>query len=339
MTRWLLLRLAWMVVTLLGITVVTFVVLDQAPVDRAEVEAAQRAGSGTLVEPGSRDAAILQLRVRYGLVDSETLAPAPLWQRYRNWLRGALSLQFAGPNEDPAAFWRRLRHALPVTLLIGGLALLVAFGLGLPLGAWSGMRAGSLPDRAVSQATFVLAGVPDFLLATLLLLALGGALFDWLPTAGLHSRDAAQWSFWNWFADAVAHLLLPVAVMAAGPLVLVTRFVRDAVARAAAAPFAQHLRALGLDPRVVRRRLLRNALAPVATLTGSLLPMLVGGSIVVESMFSLDGIGRLAFDAVLQQDQAAIMAIVLLTSVVTLLALIVSDLLHAILDPRVRLGR
>lgn len=339
MIRWLLLRLCWLAVMLLGITAVTFVVLDRAPVDRAEIEAASRASSGTLSEPGSRDAAVLRLRVRYGLVDPVTLEPAPLWRRYTNWLGNALSLHFAGPNEDPAAFWRRFTRALPVTLLLGGLALLLAFGIGLPLGAWSGARAGSLPDRAVSTGTFVLAGVPEFLLATLLLLAFGGAFLQWLPPAGLRSRGAEDWSLWRQLVDYAAHLALPVAVMASGPLVLVTRFVRDAVARAAASPFAHSLRALGLDPRIVRRRLLRNALAPVATLVGSLLPMLVGGSIVVESMFSLDGLGRLAFTAVLQQQVAVIMAMVVLTSLVTLLALIVSDLLHALTDPRVRLGR
>lgn len=339
MTRWLLLRLCWLVVTLLGITLVTFVVLDQAPVDRAEIEASVRAGSGALTGPGARDAAILRLRVRYGLVDATTLEPAPLWRRYANWLGEALSLRLAGPNEDPAAFWRRFAHALPVSLLIGGLGLLLAFGIGVPLGAWSGMRAGSPPDRAVSAGTFLLAGVPEFLLGTLLLLAFGGAFLQWLPPAGLQSRGAEQWSWWQRLADHAAHLVLPVTVMASAPLVLVTRFVRDAVARAAAAPFAENLRALGLDPRRVRRRLLRNALAPVATLVGSLLPMLVGGSIVVENMFSLDGLGRLAFHAVLQQDQAMVMAMVVLTSFATLLALIVSDLLHAVFDPRVRLQR
>ncbi len=339
MTRWLLLRLCWLVVTLLGITAVTFVVLDQSPVDRAEVEAAARASNGTLTGTSSRDAAILQLRISYGLVDGKTLERVPLWQRYRNWLGKALSLHFAGANEDPAAFWRRFARAVPVSLLLGGLALLLAFCIGLPLGAWSGMRAGSASDRAVSTGTFVLAGVPEFLLATLLLLAFGGALLQWLPPAGLQSRGAEEWSWWRRLFDLAAHLVLPVAVMTAAPLVLVTRFVRDAVARAAASPFADQLRALGIDPRLVRRRLLRNALAPVATLCGSLLPMLVGGSIVVENMFSLEGLGRLAFTAVLQQDQAMVMATVMLTSLATLLALILSDLLHALVDPRVRLGR
>jgi peptide/nickel transport system permease protein len=339
MMRWLLLRLLWLVVTLLGISAVTFVVLDRAPVDRAEIEAAARAASGTLTGAASREAAVLRLRVQYGLVDAETLTPAPLWRRYTSWLGNALTLRLAGPGDDPDAFWRRIAAALPTSLLLGGLALLLAFGAGVPLGVWSGMRAGSRGDRLVSAGTFVLAGVPEFLLATLLLLAFGGALLQWLPNAGLQSRDAAAWPWWRQVVDVAAHLLLPVAVMASGPLVLVTRFVRDAVARAAAAPFAAQLRALGLEPGLVRRRLLRNALAPVATLAGSLLPMLVGGSIVVENVFALDGVGRLAFTAVQQQDQAMVMAMVVLTSLATLLALIVSDLLHALWDPRVRLGR
>ena len=97
------------------------------------------------------------------------------------------------------------------------------------------------------------------------------------------------------------------------------------------------LRALGVAPKVVSRRLLRHGAVPVATLAGGLLPMLVGGSIIVENLFSLDGLGHLAFRAVLDQDQAIVMAIVLLTSLVTLISLLVSDLLHRVVDARVRL--
>jgi peptide/nickel transport system permease protein len=125
--------------------------------------------------------------------------------------------------------------------------------------------------------------------------------------------------------------------MSIGPLVMVTRFVRDAVARASAAPFVISLRALGVEPKTVNRRLLRHGAVPVATLTGGLLPLLVGGSIIVENLFSLDGLGHLAFRAVLGQDQAIVMALVLLTSTVTLLALLISDLMHRLVDNRVRL--
>lgn len=339
MLRWLVVRLCWALLTLLGISFVTFAVLDLAPVDRAALEAERAAASGSYADAAAREAAIEKLRVHYGMVDPETLARRPLWRRYAAWLGSAATLRLGGPGESNAALWRRLGEALPVTMLIGGLALLIAFGVGMPLGTWLGRKIGSRAERVVSTAMLVAVGVPEFLLATLLLLAFSVAWVQWFPVSGLRSRGAEQWMFVWQLLDFVHHLALPVTVLAIGPLVLVTRFVRDAVARAAAAPFTTNMEALGLAPEIVRRRLLRHGATPVATLAGSLLPMLVGGSIVVENLFALDGLGHLAFAAVLGQDQAMVMALVLVTSLVTLLALIVSDALHQLVDARVRLGR
>lgn len=338
MLRWLAHRLLVMALTLLGVTLVTFVVLDSAPVDRAEIEALRGAQDNPFADPASRDEAVWQLRVHYGMVDRETREPVPLWRRYAAWLGNAVRLRFEGPNEDHAAFWRRFGDTVPVTACLGGLALLVAFGLGLPFGAWCGMRVGTRGDRLFGRAMFVLAGVPEFLLAMLLVLAFAGhrRLF---PSSGLRSDGAGEWSLFAQIADFAWHMALPVTVMAILPSVLVVRFVRDSVARTAHQQFAVSLRALGTEPHRLRRRVLRNALAPAATLAGSLLPMLVAGSIVVENMFSLDGVGHLAFTAVLRQDQAMVMAIVVLTSVATLLSLLVSDLLHRAVDPRVRLAK
>jgi len=337
MLRWLMTRLAWMLVTLIGITFVTFAFLDLAPVDRAQLEAAQRQQDGSFANLAERDKAIVKLRIRYGLIDEETLEPAPLLRRYGNWISNALTLQFAGPHADNRAFWRRLGDALPVSLLLGLLALTTAVSIGIPLGAFLGMRAGSGVDRAVSQVLFVIVGIPEFLLATLLLLGFCGAWLAWFPSSGLQSNGAEDWNLVSRLADFVWHLALPVLVMASAPTVLITRFLRDSVARASASPFAFNLRALGVDPSVRRWRLIRNGGAPLATLAGSLLPMLVSGSIIVENMFSLDGLGHLAFRAVLDQDQAMVMALVLVTSMVSLLALIASDVLYRLMDPRVRL--
>ena len=179
--------------------------------------------------------------------------------------------------------------------------------------------------------------VPEFLMATLLLLTFSVVWVQWFPAGGLRSTGADEWAFFWQLLDFLWHLALPVFVMSIGPLVMVTRFVRDAVARASAAPFVISLRALGVEPKTVNRRLLRHGAVPVATLTGGLLPLLVGGSIIVENLFSLDGLGHLAFRAVLGQDQAIVMALVLLTSTVTLLALLISDLMHRLVDNRVRL--
>ncbi|MCA8949865.1 MAG: ABC transporter permease [Planctomycetes bacterium] len=336
MLRWLVVRLAWMVVTLVGVTFVTFAMLRIAPVDRAEIEVARQQQDLGFHNLEARERAVLRLRLRYGTIDPDTLEPLPLWRGYANWIGNALQLRLAGPNDDNVAFLRRLRDALPVSLWLGFLALLVAGLVGVPLGAWLGMRADAPVDRAVSWLLFVAVGIPEFLLATLLLLGLAGAWLAWFPSSGLRSPGAEAWTFPRQLIDFAWHLVLPVTVMASAPTVLVTRFLRDSVARVAASPFAANLRALGVPPRVIRWRLVRNGGAPLATLAGSLLPMLVGGSIVVENLFALDGLGHLAFRAAEEQDQATVMTIVLLTSAVTLVALIVSDLLHRWVDPRVR---
>lgn len=337
MLRWLLVRVGWMVVTLFGITFVTFAVLDLAPVDRAQVEAMRRQEAGTFADVASRDRAIVRLRIRYGLVDAQTLEPAPVWQRYAKWVGNAVTLRLAGPNEDHDAFWARLREALPVSMLLGFLALLVAVLIGVPLGAFLGMRAGTRIDRGLSHLLFLIAGVPEFLLASLLLLAFGGAWLRWFPSSGLRSNGAEQWNALWQTSDFAWHLVLPVLVMASGPTVLIARFLRDSVARTTQTTFAANLEALGIAAETVKWRLVRNGGAPLATLVGSLLPMLVGGSIIVENLFSLDGIGHLAFQAVTGQDQAMVMAIVLITSIATLVALLLSDVLHRLVDPRVRL--
>lgn len=340
---WLLLRLVWLLLSLFGVTFVTFLVLDLSPVDRAELDVARRAEGSVAAGPGyaneaERRAAVQRLRVRYGLVDRATGEWLPLWQRYSRWLRNAATLRLAGPGEDQRAFWRRLSHALPVTVLLGGIALLLAFGVGLPLGAWLGRNVGTRRERWWSRLLLIGVGVPDYLLATLLLLAFSVVWVQWLPAGGLRSPDADAFAFGWQLLDFAWHLVLPVVVLATGPTVMVVRFVRDAVARAAGAPFMTTLVALGVSERELGRRLLRHGLTPVATLAGGLLPMLVGGSIVVETLFGLDGVGRLAFRATVEQDQAMVMAVVLLTSVVTLLALLVSDVLHRLVDPRVRLA-
>lgn len=336
--RWLLRRLAWTGLMLIGITFVTFAVIDLAPVDRAELEVARAAPERAFVDRSSRDAAVMRLRVQHGMVDPVTFEPVPVWRRYGNWLLAATTLQFGGPGDDRAALWRRIGAALPPTLLVGGLAMLLAFGVGVPLGVWLGMRAGSRADRLVSTGMLAVGSVPEFLAATLLLLAFASAWLHWLPIAGLATAGAESWSLPARLLDFGAHLVLPVGVMAMGPMVMVSRFVREAAARACKAPFAQAMQALGIDETTRHRRLLRHAAVPAATLVGSLVPMLTGGSIVVENLFALDGLGHLAFSAAAEHDQPMVMATVVIGSVVTMLGFLVSDLLHRVVDPRVELS-
>jgi len=335
MLRWLCVRCAWMVPSLIGITCLTFLLLDLAPLDRARLE--------VLAEPTAldtrqdREMRVLRLEIRYGLVDERTLERVPVLTRYMRWLGNALRFRLAGPGEDQQQFRARIAAALPVTLLLGFWSLAFAFGAGVPLGIWLGMRADGRADRMASGFLFVAAGLPEVLIATLLLLAFG-FLLPWFPSGGLHSDGIAARSWFVQLLDLAWHLALPVAAMSLPPLLLVARFLRESVRRAAATSFAANLRAWGVAPAVVRGRVLRAASAPLATLAGSLLPLLVSGSVVVESVFPLDGLGKLAWHSVGGNDQAMVMALVLIASVATLVSLVLSDLLHRLVDPRVRLS-
>jgi peptide/nickel transport system permease protein len=336
LARYVLARLLWMLPTLLGITVVTFALMDLAPADRAAIalQGAEQAGTDAV----AREQALHRLRMSWGLADPQTGASYSLAHRYGTWLERACRLDFVGAGEDPAAFRARILDALPVTVLVNLLALLVALGIALPLGGWLGMSAGGAAERGVSLALFLVFGLPEFLLATLLLLAFGGGYFaEILPAGGLRSPGAGALPLLSQALDLAKHLALPVAALAIGPCVVASRFLRESVARAAASDFVLAMRALGLPERHVRRRALRNGLSPLITLLGTMLPALVGGSVIVESVFSLPGLGRLAWDAMQARDYAMVMALTLMVSVVTLLGLLLSDVLQRAVDPRVEL--
>lgn len=329
-------RLLGMAATLLGVLFVTFAMLDLAPVDRAQLAVARAQQNVAFADLDARERALVRLRVRYGLLDEHTLEPEPLPRRFGRWLWHAVTLRWHGPADEPRQFWERLARAVPVTGMVGGLALALGTCVGVWLGVRLGCRTGGLADRLASPVLFTLAGVPEFVLAALLTLLLASGGLGWLPGGGLHRPGSEALVWWARWLDGLWHLVLPVGVLATGPLVLVTRFVRDAVARAAQQPFAAALRGFGAEPALLRRRLLRHGLLALLPLTGGLLPMLVGGSIVVESLFHLDGMGQLAYRAARELDQPMVMAVVLVTSVVTLMALLAADLLQQWLDPRVQ---
>ncbi|MCC6673076.1 MAG: ABC transporter permease [Planctomycetes bacterium] len=337
--RYVLTRLLWMVPTVLGITLITFVLLELTPGDRARLRAAGDPEAAQAGDGEAQRARYERFLRHFDLVDPATGAPRPLLERYGRWLGRALRFDFAAPDEDPAAFRDRFLAALSVTLLLNLLAFGIALLVGVPLGSWLGMRTASPADRALSGALLALAALPEFLVATLLLLLLGGGLFPaLLPAGGLRSAGASEWQAGAQAFDLLSHLLLPVATLALGPTVVIARFVRESVARAARSEFVRTLRDLGQDPGALRRCALRNGLAPLCTLLGGLVAGLVSGSVVVESVFSLPGLGGLAFAAVSQREYAMVLAVTLLASIATLVGLLLADLLHRALDPRVRLA-
>ena len=317
-------RLLLMLPSLLGITFVTFLFADLAPSDRAAIELSRLESQGELAQGTERESLLRAMRVRYGTHDAVTGEPLGLVQRYGNWMQGLASGDWGSRAPGQPAVGASIREALPATLLLGLASALLALAYGIPRGVALGMRAGNRVDRLAAAGSMAALAMPEFLLATVLLLAFGGAGLQWVPSTG--------WSPGRGVSP--AGLVLPVLSLAIPLALVVTRFVREAVRRARTAPFAVALEGFGIEPAHVRQRMLHHASAPVATLVGGFVPMLVGGSIVVESVYAMEGLGRLAWSAAMGQDTAMVMALTLLVGTATLLGTTLSDALQRALDPR-----
>lgn len=317
MRRYLLRRTLLMVPTFLGITLLTFAVAHLAPGDPLQLDPESAAAGAVAVE---------QFKAQHGL-------DLPLPQQYARWLWRVVRLDFGRSLVDQRPVTERLAEALPRTLLLSGLALLLAWGLAVPLGVFLAVRDRSALARVASAALAVVGGVPTFWVAMLLLLFFASPRWlDWFPFQGLSTEGGGP-------LDLAWHLVLPVLCLAYPTLALATRHVRGAVAEALAADYVKAARARGIpERRVVWRYAFRNALVPIVTLFGLVLPHLVGGSVVVERAFGIPGMGLLAFDAVGTRDYPVVMAVATVMGLATMLSMLLVDLAYGLVDPRLRAG-
>jgi oligopeptide transport system permease protein len=248
----------------------------------------------------------------------------PWYEQYANFLEGVATLDFG-----PSLSFRDIdvndliKEKAPQSMQLGLLAFLWAAGIGIPLGILAALRRGRPLDYAARLLTSVGIAVPNFLVATLLIYLFAVKL-GWLPTNG--------WSGWQ-------HKLLPSLTLALLPMAWLTRLVRGAMLETLAEGYVQALRAKGLRrPRVVGLHVLRNSLIPVVSAGAPLLGYLLTGSFVIETIFSVPGIGRFFVASVLARDYTVVMGITVLLAGVMILVNAAADILYAFLDPRVRTG-
>ncbi|MBL8953710.1 MAG: ABC transporter permease [Myxococcaceae bacterium] len=318
MTQYVLRRLVQMVPTFLGITVLTFAIAHLAPGDPLQLDPeSARSLSVRAVRPDE-----------------------PLPVQYLRWLGRVATFDFGRSLHDQRPVIEKLAEALPRTMSIAFLALLVAYGLAIPLGVYQAARPRSLVSRALGGLLFVAYSVPSFWVAVMLLLFFtGGRGLAWFPFEGLHSKDAGELGWGAWLLDTAWHLVLPVACLAYATLAVVSRQVRASMLEALTQDYVRAARARGIGRRsILFRHALRNSLLPVITMLSFSLPYLIGGSIVVERVFGIPGMGSLAFDAIGTRDYPVVMAVATLSALVTMFAVLGADLLYAVADPRIRLG-
>jgi peptide/nickel transport system permease protein len=314
-------RLLLAIPTLVGIAVVVFLLLHLAP---------GGPGSGG-PESGRRMSARAagEMRRLYGL-------DRPLPEQFGMWIGRIARLDLGESFVDHRPVSERIREALPHTLALNGLALFFALAIAIPLGVVAGGRPEGAFDRVSSTALFALYSLPTFW-AALLLQTLFSVQLRWLPLYGTASDTAPAGL--PGLPDRLAHLALPVACLTYGTLAFVARLVRSGVAEARSSDFVLAARARGASrSRAIWGHALPNALLPVITLAGLLVPALLSGSVIVERIFAWPGLGRLYFDSILARDYPVILALSLLSAVATLGATLAADIALAVADPRVRDG-
>lgn len=259
--------------------------------------------------------------------------------QFAKWLKRVVTFSFGYSTRDGLAVNDKLAAALPVTLLLGGLALLLSYLFAIPLGIHAAFNQGQLAGRVNEIFLFILYSVPSFWLATLLILFFGGVgHWDWFPIFGLSSSDLDPPGGWNAFIDRIHHLVLPIICLSLGSVALIARHQGAAMTDVLQQDFIRTARAKGLSwTQVVWRHGLRNTALPMITLLGLQVPYLLGGSVIIERIFNIPGMGLLTFEAFLNRDYPIIMATTILSAILTLLAMIVADVLYAVADPRIRL--
>ncbi len=311
MGRYVLRRLAESVALILLITIFTFALISAAP-----------GGPSILLDPNMTPEDTERLRALYGL-------DRPVYEQYLRWLwqtvQGNLgySLGVGRPVSELIA------RALPATLILSGSALAVAILFAIPLGIIAAVRQNSWLDRMLTTVSFFGLSLPVFWFG-LMLIIMFAVLLRWLPAGGMLTPGKGS------LADLGLHLILPVIALSTGIVAELVRYTRSSMIGVLGQDYVRTARAKGVaEPVVITKHAFRTALIPVVTLLGMLIPRLVGGAAVTESVFSWPGMGRLAVSAAFNQDYPTIMGITLVISLVVIISNFIVDLVYAKLDPRV----
>jgi peptide/nickel transport system permease protein len=336
MLTYLVQRLCLLIPTFLGVTFIAFFIIHLAPGDPAELRAGGGLGAagaaGLSTEKQSAvDQALLSWRRQYGL-------DQPLPVQYWRWLRNLFTLEFGDSFKDNQPVWHKIAERLPVTIQLNAISVVLIYAVAIPLGIYSATHPYSFGDQLTTFGAFMLFALPSFWIGTLAIVFLcGGDFFYVFPPGGLTSLDySPSWSFWQRLLDRLWHLCLPVSMLSYAGFAGLSRFMRSSMLENIRQDFVQTARAKGLSERVVMyKHVLRNSLIPIVTIMASILPGLISGSVIIETIFSIPGLGQLGYEAVLARDYPIIMAVFTISSLLTLVSILLSDILLTVVDPRI----
>lgn len=328
MLNYILKRLLLIVPTLFGISLVTFFIIQLTPGSPV----GQIGGEGG-VERGQITKEIIDATKKlYGL-------DKPLYIQYSIWLKQMVTFNFGYSYKDGRPVWEKIRERIPITLSLSILSIMIAYIVSIPLGIFSAIKQYTKADKIITIILFVLYSMPNFWVAMMLIMFLGGGDYlNLFPIFGISSEGAESFGPVKWLLDRIWHLVLPVTCLTYESFASLSRYQRSSMLEVIRQDFIRTARAKGLSEQiVVFKHAFRNSLIPIVTLLGYILPALLGGSVIIESIFSIPGLGKLGFESVLNRDYPVIMAISVISAFLTLFGMLLSDILYVIVDPRISL--
>ena len=330
-----------MIPTLIGVTLVTFVIINLAPGSPIEQKIQQMKFGGMGKESSSSNASgnkssgvseevILALKKQYGF-------DKPIHIRYWIWLKNISHLDFGESFTYEEPVLNVIVSKFPVSLQFGIISLVMSYSICIIFGVLKAVKHGSFFDSISSFFLIALYSIPGFMLAILLIVYFaGGSFLSWFPIGELYSDNYYDLSFWGKVIDRIHHFILPLICYMIGSFTVLTMLMKNSLLDEIKKDYIRTARAKGVPEKAVYlKHALRNALIPIVTGIGGFLSVFFIGSLLLESIFQLDGMGLLSFKSILSRDYNVIMGLLFIESILLLVGNLVSDLADIMVDPRI----
>lgn len=333
MFKYFLQRVLWMMPTLLGITVVCFVIINLAPggpVEQALAKIRLGGGGGGGSGMGVSNEVVEAIKKQYGF-------DKPAHTRYLIWLKNIVTADFGESFSYQRPVIDVIMDKLPISLQFGLASLILIYLISVPLGIAKAVRDGGHFDLWTSVGLMVAYSIPPLILGILMRVFLaGGTFLDLFPLGELYSDSYHSLSLWGKILDRAHHFVLPLTCYVANGFTVLVLLMKNSLLEEIRLDYIRTARAKGLDEKtVVYKHALRNALIPILTGLGSFLTIFFAGSIIIEQVFNIDGMGLLSYRSILSRDYNVIMALIFIQSVLAMVGRLISDMTYVIVDPRI----
>ena len=341
MFQYILKRLLLMIPTLLGVLTVTFVIIQFVPGGPVEQMLSQMRGRGAggeagMVASGMRGARdlsterVAEIKALYGF---DKPAPERFWQMLKSFAKFDLGQSFY----QRKGVWDLIKEKMPVSVSLGLWTFFISYLIAVPLGVAKAVRAGSRFDFVTTLIVLIGYAIPGFVLGVALLVVFGGQL-QWFPLRGLTSANWAELPWGARIVDYLWHITLPVTAMVAGSFAVTAMLTKNAFLEEIRKQYVLTARAKGLsDRQVLWKHVLRNALIPIVTgFPAAFIGAFFAGSLLIETLFSLDGLGLLSYESVIRRDYPVVLGTLYLFTLIGLVTKLISDLCYVWVDPRVK---